>query len=1799
MGNPLSQPTHRARKPLGFRSPHRSVRPLLELLEDRTAPAILTADFQTFDGSGFAPVPAAGQLDSDVWRVNGLSIGSMAFGDTRTENDFARGASAGGVTTGGVYSFDTGSGNNILGIQPSSADWTPGTITLQVVNTTGSSVDSWDISYDIFSLNNEPRANSLNFAFSTDDSSYTPVAALDFTTPEAADALGWQSVSRSTTISATVAAGESLFLQWQGDDVSGSGARDEYGIDNVVVGSPSTPPSDKIGNEDFDGGALNLVSGFDPSTGNLDGGPGDFFGVGSAVAWPQGNDPGVPFSIADDSVVDFSGAGTGTPFLSDDEGVYGENADLNNAFFAISDTQEFDAADLTASWTFDVRGSSNLEISIDIGSDIDADFPYDAASFLTFTAQVDGGSVQTLYSFTPVTNTLDISAFRPMDSGTNELPQNILVVTDSDATVTKTFADGGSSTAAADLYLDGSNRATGELDTFLTSIAGSGSELTITMTTNMPFEAAVFDNIMIFGEGEPPVDTDLVINEFVANHVGTDDMEFIEVNGTSGGDFSAFTVLQIEGDNGANPGEIDSVHPVGALPASGIKNITGFLTNVIENGNMTLLLVKDFTGTVGDDIDPDDTGNITNPLWSSIIDDVAVEDTTPGTLYSSVVLLPGADGNPFEYGGASRIPNGVDTDSPSDWLRNDFDKAGFPGFPGSPEIGEAFNTPDEVNEAVTAVDPTNDAIINEFVLNHRGTDTQEYVEIFGDALANYSDLTLLQIEGDGPFVAGTIDSADPIGVTNSEGFFLVGFSNNVFENGAVTLLLVEGFTGQVGDDIDGNNDGVIDNPLWDRIVDSVAVFDTVERPDFVIDFEEDGSGNDFQSGDIVTDQLFGGLGVTVSTKDVPTVPISGQQSVAADTNAEIKVSGSSGTDSDDTPSGIRVFGANQQSTLFFNIAGDGNTDQERFAVADFVFPGDSSITSINNVVLSLFENEAAFSFNGPIGVFGATTVAGEADNLIDPANNPASGVPSYQDGNNGRDAIDPVFAPSGLIGSGVYNGALPGGGGDGDNNDDVFIPLTAPGAIAAIQDAVINGGKIRLLLAPGNDTVNATFAGQSNNQGAPPTLTFDVESTGPAPAMIFDSANPTGGDFDLGTPNRRFGGPGKGFGGAFGPGENKEARGNILIISEDGDSSEPDDLATGGKLVFEFVGPSRINTVNLIDMDDPQIRKGPSGRIKLFGSDGATVGVVAIPTLGDNSFVSVDVGIDGVQKMVVELFGSGAVSEIDFTGTGDLTYSDVVLAPGYDGISFAVGGASRIPGEELGEPTTSPDDWTRNDFDKEGLPMAMGGSRDPGEAVNTPNAPNEIAIETGIRLIDLPGAGDDLGTVVASTNAEIKVSGSSGTDSDGTPSGIRVFGANQQSTLFFNAAGDANDDQERFAVADFEFAGNSSITSISNVVLNLFEDEAAFSFNGPIEVYLATTAASESADLIDPDNNPASGVPSYQDGNNGRASIDSVFAPSASAIGTGNYTGALPDGGGDGDNDDDVAIPLTNSAAIAAIEDAVIKGGKIRLLVAPGNDEVNATFAGQNNNDGAPPTLTFDVDGTSAPTKILQIVGTTGDDDIVVDQQPGVGGTIFRVLDRAGTITGTPGTIVPVIGNDVGQIQVVLGFGNDNSILRDSVDVDSIQRGGDGDDLLRGGSGNNALVGGFGADSLQGNAGRDILIGGFGDDSARGGDDDDILIGGQYQLQENIEALSALLAAWSRTDLDFHERVELITETGVGEENQFILNTDTVGDDGDQDRLLGQGGSNLFLAQPGTDLTPDVGAGDAFIPILDPFDFDD
>ena len=104
------------------------------------------------------------------------------------------------------------------------------------------------------------------------------------------------------------------------------------------------------------------------------------------------------------------------------------------------------------------------------------------------------------------------------------------------------------------------------------------------------------------------------------------------------------------------------------------------------------------------------------------------------------------------------------------------------------------------------------------------------------------------------------------------------------------------------------------------------------------------------------------------------------------------------------------------------------------------------------------------------------------------------------------------------------------------------------------------------------------------NQWAADGVFVTTDDPANHPAMIFDSANITGGDVDLGTPNVDFGGPGIGVGGGLGaPGVNANALGNVLILSEDNDSADPNDRSEGGTFIFDFDSSVSVEQIELLD----------------------------------------------------------------------------------------------------------------------------------------------------------------------------------------------------------------------------------------------------------------------------------------------------------------------------------------------------------------------------------------------------------------------------------------------------------------------------------------------------------------------------------------------------------------------------------------------------------------------------------------
>ena len=149
---------------------------------------------------------------------------------------------------------------------------------LKIQNNTGSTLTTLDIDYKIWVYNDQGRANSFNFSHSSDNSSWTDVSALYYTSPEAASGSTiWENTTKSTTLSVNITSGSYYYLRWSGADVSGSGSRDEFGLDDIVINGGT-------------GGSTSHSHAYSGSTGSTD--PTSSDSSGGAVDWGQKFDLG-------------------------------------------------------------------------------------------------------------------------------------------------------------------------------------------------------------------------------------------------------------------------------------------------------------------------------------------------------------------------------------------------------------------------------------------------------------------------------------------------------------------------------------------------------------------------------------------------------------------------------------------------------------------------------------------------------------------------------------------------------------------------------------------------------------------------------------------------------------------------------------------------------------------------------------------------------------------------------------------------------------------------------------------------------------------------------------------------------------------------------------------------------------------------------------------------------------------------------------------------------------------------------------------------------------------------------------------------------------------------------------------------------------------------------------------------------------------------------------------------------------------------------------------------------------------
>lgn len=155
---------------------------------------------------------------------------------------------------------------------------------------------------------------------------------------------------------------------------------------------------------------------------------------------------------------------------------------------------------------------------------------------------------------------------------------------------------------------------------------------------------------------------------------------------------------------------------------------------------------------------------------------------------------------------------------------------------------------------------------------------------------------------------------------------------------------------------------------------------------------------------------------------------------------------------------------------------------------------------------------------------------------------------------------------------------------------------------------------------------------------------------------------------------------------------------------------------------------------------------------------------------------------------------------------------------------------------------------------------------------------------------------------------------------------------------------------------------------------------------------------------------------------------------------------------------------------------------------------------------------------------------------------------------------------------EVDQILSYLCQGDDRLTIAGNVSTPAIVHGDAGNDHLHGGGGPAVLLGGSGDDTLIGQSGRDILIGGTGRDRLVGGRGDDVLIGGSTTFDHGQDAsLTSALALWTDTLASYEDRSTALDALLI------------VLDDGEEDKLTGAAGDDLFYAGPGDKATDQKG----------------
>ena len=342
-------------------------------------------------------------------------------------------------------------------------------------------------------------------------------------------------------------------------------------------------------------------------------------------------------------------------------------------------------------------------------------------------------------------------------------------------------------------------------------------------------------------------DAPLRLNEIRVEQPGADLDEYIEIAGAPGESLAGVSIVVVGDDDFALPGQqngvIEAVVSLDglAVPKSGffvvgeptlslaVPNLATSL-NLEGGDNLTVFVVRGFSGKLGQKLDTNDDGVLDATPWTEVISSLAiVANETPN----------GSDSDYFYSATTVGPDNGLQPSAA--WLCANTAQ----WIVGSVDPFAGIDSPGAANQTCAS----DGLVINEIRIDQTGADNDEYFELKGAPGTDLSDLTYIVI-GDfgatspsggietvvslaGQVIGGTglfvvAESTFTLGIAD---YTVPGTNDLNFENSDnVTHMLVRGFTGLLNDDLDTNDDGVLDITPWTEIVDSVGLVETAAIP---------------------------------------------------------------------------------------------------------------------------------------------------------------------------------------------------------------------------------------------------------------------------------------------------------------------------------------------------------------------------------------------------------------------------------------------------------------------------------------------------------------------------------------------------------------------------------------------------------------------------------------------------------------------------------------------------------------------------------------------------------------------------------------------------------------------------------------------------------------------------------------------------------------------------------------------------------------------------------------------------------